>query len=528
MDQPIRTTVSALTTYLSQNLPGSIDSGVIQGVLSTYVALYSTAALPLTAIQPDFESNVSELQNILNNSPNPAWNNTATSGTGQTLIEMIATAQAYNQFSVERGLQESMLDFAQLPSSIYQITRMLGVRIARCQPSSLTATLVLPMTFSSTLTLAAYTQISIGGVDFYNNTQIIFPPGTTTQSVTLYQGTVQNATFYSNGQALQSYSLTAPDFSIADASIVCTVNGTQYLPTTFTSFYAVGLWEYGPSDTVFYQSTDASGNAVITFGDGNFGIIPPVNAQIALTYATTLGAGGNLSLEGQNFSYSTLAPVASGSINITISGTATSNSENGSNQRQAGEYKIISPGSFSAKDRPSTLTDYNAFALNYPGVIDAYFLGQASFAPNNLNFMMVVQVAILSTPAWTTTQFEAFSTWLQTYGGANLQFIRLSVTEQVVNISANVFCTDQIPLSTLENLIIANLTNLFTPRAGYLGYSIYQSDIESTILNSDPNGNIQYLQLLSPGSDLIIGPSTYLSLGTVSLNMQISNRNIVG
>src|SRR5271168_1673175 len=191
-DQPIRTTISALTSYLVTNLPGalglppdSVSSTVIQGMLSTYVALYSTAALPLTAIQPDFESNVAELQNILNTSPNPAWNNTAGAGTGQTLIEMVATAQAFNQFSVERGLQESMMDFAQLPSSIYAITRMLGVRLARCSPSSLTADLVLPMTFSSTISIAAYTQFNIGGIDFYNTTQIIFPPNTTTQEVTL-------------------------------------------------------------------------------------------------------------------------------------------------------------------------------------------------------------------------------------------------------------------------------------------------------------------------------------------------------
>jgi len=508
--------------------PDSVSSTTIQGILSTYVALYSTAALPLTAIQPDYESNVAELQNILNTSPNPAWNNTSESGTGQTLIEMIATAQAFNQFSVERGLQESMLDFAQLPSSIYAITRMLGVRLARCSPSSLTASFVLPMTFAGSITINSYTQFSISGIDFYNDTQIIFPPNTTTQIVTLYQGTVQSAMLYSTGQALQTFSLTAPDFSIADASINCLVNGALYMPTTFTSFYATGLWEYGPSDNVFYQSTDASGNATLTFGDGNFGAIPPVNAQINLTYATTLGAGGNLTLDGTTFSYSTIAPVATGSINLSIACTATSNAENGSNQRQAAEYKIISPGSFAAKDRPSTLIDYNAFALNYSGVIDAYFQGQASFAPNNLNFMMVVQVAILAVPTWTLAQFQAFVTWLQPYAAANIQFIQLTVTEQVVNITANVFCTDQIPLSTLENLIIGNLTTLFTPRAGYLGYSIYMTDITNTIINSDPNGNIQYVQLLSPGTDQIVFPQQWLSLGAINLNMQISNRSTIG
>ncbi len=537
-DQPIRSTVSALSAYLVQNLPGalglpvgSIDSNIIQGLLSTYVALYSTAALPLTAIQPDYESNVAELQSILNNSPNPAWTNTAEAATGQTLIEMIATAQAYNQFSVERALQESMLDFAQLPSSIYEITRLLGVRIARCSPASMGVTFTLSTTYSNSVLINSYTQFNVGGINFFNRNQILFPVGSTTASATLYQGTVNTATFYSNGQALQTFSLTSPDFTISDQDIAVYVNSSvldkpNYSPTEYTTFYATGLWEYGPADTVYYQSTDVSGNATITFGDGNYGVIPPINAQIVVTYATTLGANGNLNLQGSMFNYSTTVFSGSGSQNITIMGTASTSSNNGSNQRLASEYKIISPGSYSAKVRPSTLSDYNAFALNYSGVIDAYFQGQASFAPDNLNYMMVVQVAILPSSGsnWSQAQFQAFTSWLSTYAGANLQFIQLNTVQIPVNITANIFCTDQIPLSTLENLIIANLTSLFTPRAGFLGYSIYMSDIVETIINSDPNGNIQYVQLQQPSTDQIVSPNQFLSLGTISLNMQVSNR----
>jgi hypothetical protein len=438
---------------------------------------------------------------------------------------MIATAQTFNEFSAERALQESMLDFAQLPSSIYTITRMLGVRIARYSPASVPVTMTLPMAFGSSVSINAYTQFSIGGLNFFNRSQIIFSAGTTSLSLTLYQGTVTSSTFYSNGQALQTFSLTAPDFTISNDDIVVTVNGTSYSPTEYTTFYATGLWEYTANDLVFYQTTDAAGNATITFGDGTYGAIPQVNAPITVTYVTTLGAGGNVDITNTTFSYSTTALAASGSTNINITGTATSVSSGGTNARLANEYKIISPGSFSAKARPSTLSDYNAFALNYSGVIDAQFIGQATFAPNNLNFMMVVQVALLTIPAYTIEQFEAFVTWLTPYSGANLQFIQLNVEAITVNISANVYCTDQIPTSTLENLIIANLTSLFTPQAGYLGYSIYKSDIIETIINSDPNGNIQYVQLLAPGVDQIVGTSQYLTLGTVNLNMQVSNRN---
>jgi hypothetical protein len=527
-DQPIRSTVSALSTFLAQNLPGSIDPAIIQGALSTYVALYSTAALPLTAIQPDFESNVAELQNILNTTSNPAWTNTAVAGTGETIIEMIATAQAFNQFATERALQESLLDFAQLPSSIYANVRNQGVRIARMIPSQITVNLTLPMAFANTVTINPFQQFSVGPLSFFNNSQIVFPANTTTLTgIELFQGTVNNATFFSTGLPLQTISLGSQDFTIADNQISVLVNGIAYSPTPFTPFFAVGLWEFTSTDNVFFFSTDASGNATLTFGDGTFGSVPPVNASIAITYCTTLGAAGNLALTGTTFSFSTASPASSGNIQVAIAGTVTSGAINGMNQRQAQEYKIIGPGTFPSKNRPSTLTDYNTFALNFPGVIDAFFQGQQSFAPTNLNFMMVVQVALLTSTPFTTTQFQSFVEFLTPFAGANLQFIQLETQAIPVNITANVFCTDQIPLSTLENLIIANLTTLFTPRAGYLGFSIFQSDIISIIKNSDPNGNIQIVQLMSPGTDLVVASNQFLTLGNVSLNMQVSNRNPV-
>jgi len=54
------------------------------------------------------------------------------------------------------------------------------------------------------------------------------------------------------------------------------------------------------------------------------------------------------------------------------------------------------------------------------------------------------------------------------------------------------------------------------------------SDIIDTIINSDPTGNIQYVQLLSPGTDQIVFPQQWLSLGSINLNMQISNRSTIG
>ena len=542
MATPIRTTVSALTTYLASNLPASvllpgIQSGsstsannlatlstALQSALDTYVALYGTSALPLTAIQPDYESNVAELQAILNASPDPAWNLTTPTSTGQTLLSMIATAQAFNQFSVERSLHESMLDFAQLPSSIYTISRMLGIRIARKQPANCSVTFTLPTSYTNSLTIPAYSSFGINGQNYFNRNQITFPANTTSQTIMLYQGSVSTLTFTSSGQPRQVFALGNSDFTISDADISCTVNNIAYTPTEFITFYAKGLWEYGPSDNVFYSTTDALGNAQIVFGDGNYGAIPAVNAPIVFTYAVTLGAAGNVDNTGQVFSYNLLYNNAY----VQIGGVVQGPSQGGLDEREPSEYAIISPASYSAKLRPSTTSDYKVFALNYPngGVIDAYVEGQQSYAPGNLNFMMTLRVTLLPVSG-TTITFSDFVNWITPYSFANAQFISNAAAPVTLNISANVFCTDVIPLDTLENLITVNLNSYFTPRAGYLGYSVYMTDITSLMLNSDLNGNIQYVQLIAPTTDQILTNYQYLVLGTVSLNMQVSNRSVV-
>ena len=527
-DTPIRTTVNNLSTFLAQNTPGNISADVFQGILTTYNNLYSTAAIPLSAVTPDYESNVAELQTLLNTVPNSLWNTTVEVATGQMFITINATAQAFNQFSIERAYQESMLDFAQLPSSIYTITRMLGVNITQKQPASCTANLTLPSNFTESIIIPAYTQTNIAGLPFFNRDQIIFPVGTTTQSVTLYQGTVQNTTFLSSGLPSQSFSLQSLDFNISAQDIVVTINNTVWSSTYTTPFFSTGLWEYTSTSQVYFQSTDSAGNTLLIFGNGNFGAIPPVNAPINVIYVTTLGSVANINNSTASFSFNVTYTLNSQSNDVQITGSVTSPNINGSDERQPSEYSIISPGTFSAKYRPSTLSDYNVFALNYPGVIDAKFQNQQSFQPNNLGYMMVLQATLLTSTTWTQTDYENFISWITIYGGANMVYITQAATPVTVNISANIYCSDQIPLNSIQTQIQSALSSLFTPVAGYIGYSIYLSDINTAIINSTQSGVIQFIQYLPPTTDNIISPFQYLVLGTVELNMFVSNRNSLG
>src|SRR5438093_9888826 len=97
--------------------------------------------VPLTLSQttPDFESLVIQLQLFLNS--RATWADLLTSSTGQTLIEMMAAVGTFNQFAIEVAAREGFLDTAVRESSVYAITRMLGVRISRKNPAGCDVTL---------------------------------------------------------------------------------------------------------------------------------------------------------------------------------------------------------------------------------------------------------------------------------------------------------------------------------------------------------------------------------------------------
>ena len=154
----VRAPVSSVSTYLAANLPGSISSSVIEASLSAYILANPPAPLPLTAINPDFESNKGEMLGVL--AGTNSWADIATVGVGETFSEMIATAATLNQLSIEKAVQESIIDTAVLDSSIYGITRMLGVKIQRRIPANVPVLLSNTISTTTTLEIPAYTQFT--------------------------------------------------------------------------------------------------------------------------------------------------------------------------------------------------------------------------------------------------------------------------------------------------------------------------------------------------------------------------------
>lgn len=94
----------------------------------------SDQAIALSRVQPDFVAMVAQLQRAART--RRSWNSFLTTDVGQTLIEFISAIGELDQYSVSRVFEEMFSETADLDSSLYGITKMLGVRLDRKKPSS--------------------------------------------------------------------------------------------------------------------------------------------------------------------------------------------------------------------------------------------------------------------------------------------------------------------------------------------------------------------------------------------------------
>lgn len=141
----------------------------------------------LSTVKPDPESILLQLQLALQSKA--TWVDLQTSGVGETLMELMAAVSGFNQFGIESAAREGFLSTAVRDSSIYAITRMLGVRIHRKYPAGVNCNLLRPDTTLSYV-IPKLTPFSVDGNDFFNRNPIMYAQGADTASERVYYGTI--------------------------------------------------------------------------------------------------------------------------------------------------------------------------------------------------------------------------------------------------------------------------------------------------------------------------------------------------
>lgn len=572
----------------------------------------SIVPLKLSAVKPDFPSILMQLQLFLQ--AKGTWDDLQTSGTGQTLMEMMAAVATFNQFAVESAARETTLTTAVRDSSVYAITRMLGVRIHRKSPANVDVRLGRELADSINAgTIATFTQFNIDGLDFFNRHPLMFSAGSTVAAerlyyglpldvinqttfkldysiittlkiktndvfkilinsgpdvgqireveylggnvgdnvfkvlvtelpfpglsnstrlsllrdvVRLYQGTILEETFTSDGSVFQQYYLSNKYFTVSDTDIEVRVYDDDAAGYNLWTQTSDGLWVSGQYDQVYYDSTSGSGEAIIAFGDGTNGASPKLGNTVKIKYALTDGSSANNGLTDQ--------VVAAAALN-NVKGTTVSVVSNGADEKPASYYRTMAPLIFKARNRGITPSDYKAVALDYPGIISVSVQAQRDVAPNDLRWMNQIQICLLPSAVGvnqlTPSEWDDFFVYMDKKKHAAVNILAKDPQRQYAEIDMTLALKSQYVVSSVVPLAEAAVRELFDRQSDTLGRRVTVSDITKAALVTGVDYGVINRCVLNGQADGVVDlvptdNTFFLEIASLVTNTKYSEREI--
>lgn len=567
-----------------------------------------TLPLQLSTVKPDFESLLLQLQLYLQGTG--VWQDLQTSSTGETLMEMMAAVGAFNQFGIESAARETTLTTAVRDSSIYAITRMLGVRIHRKYPAGVTVNLSRTDT-SVSVAIPAYTQFAVNGQDFFNRNTLMFAQGSATAAerlfygpvkefvgtdklrldlsalnvavlrtgdmfklvvnsgldvgqiktityiggnvgedlfridstdspftqfnsvrvsvmrteVRLFEGTITEEKFISDGSSFRQIYLTPANFKVSDVDVNVTVTNTDGTVTTWSQIDD-GMWSASSIDSAFFDSTSGLGETIIAFGDGTNGAIPLLGTTINIKYAVTGGQASNNGLSDLE--------VTCKSLNW-MTGKTTSVISGGANEKPSSYYRFMAPLIFKARNRGVTDTDYLGVSLDYPGIISANIMAQRDIAPHDLRWMNQVQICLLpsdaSSSSLTLPEWDEFLAYMQKKRHAAVNIVTKNPTMQQAEIELTLALKIQYIPSTVLPVAEARVRALFARQSDTLGRRIAVSDVvKAAMVEGIDYVDVNKCKLTTDAGlvvDLIpVDGTHYIELSSYLVNTTYSERSI--
>jgi hypothetical protein len=471
----------------------------------------------LSMVSVDFETLLAELTGHLQTSQ--TWNDLLLSSTGTTLLEYASAIGTFNQFNIELAFREAFLSKALRSSSIYGITRMLGVNIARKIP----AIIAIAITNNNELPVSMPPYSAFIGIESFTMTQINISAG---HSGVMYLkvGKHSTATFPVSSVPYFEYILGVPGFVVSSDADDLNVWVRDNLSGSMKQWTPANdsLWMHTSTDTVFFTATLDDGDVSVIFGDGEFGARPSLNSTIVINYVSTDGTIGNAYTLGTTVAYSK---------DTSVNGVVTAYQQYGVDEKPPIYYKLYASLIYRARNRAITKTDYVSIILGQTNIAGATVVPQRDIFPNDPKWMNTVRICILTfgdtndfggnnpnpiSGAWTN-----FLSWFHPKCNACIRIQTWNPTPIIVNVSLRIAMNQSGVSAVVEAQIQANLTALFSKDMHTLGKAIYQSDIITAGLVV----GVDYVEVLAPKADVILADSyTFAVKGSVAISLFYSER----
>lgn len=305
----------------------------------------------------------------------PQWDTSSEGDFGVMLVELFAYMGDILSFYGDQLSQEAYLPTATQRQSILNIAQLLGYTPSNGSPATGTVTFQTDATQNTNVTVPAGTILTTNFVTasdspvyYQTNTSVTVTANGGTNTVAVTQGLTYTMTQLgvSDGSAAQSFQI--PQTVVEDGTISVFVSSSSS-PVQWSQ--ATYLTDFGPLDTVYTVSTNASGITSINFGDNVNGLIPGAGLIIYATYTIGVGLAGNQPAGAVGVMTS---PIAGVSVPFQSSGSTLYQSTamtGGSDPETNDQIRANAPQSYLTQQRAVAINDFSSLALNVPGVLMA-------------------------------------------------------------------------------------------------------------------------------------------------------------
>lgn len=323
----------------------------------------ATNALPVIDYsRRDFQSIKESLLDLLKQRFPNTWRDFYESQMGMAWLELIAYPFDNLSFYLDYQANESYLPTAQDRENVVKLLKLVGYNLRGATAASVQCLLTLGSAELDDVIIPAGTALnSTSGLVFEFLTEARIAAGSLTGEAVLTEGETKNEVFVSDGTKYQRFTLS--NKPIINDSVVVTVNGVEW--------EIVDSVVYGDSTSqvcavTFDVDQDGDDIAIVEFGDGVSGAIPPNGATIDVTARVGGGIAGNVALnnineevQGQLDGVVPVTAVQVGVTNPTYRGT-------GGEERESIEHaKYWGPQWVQTNGRAVTEKDFDTLASLY-------------------------------------------------------------------------------------------------------------------------------------------------------------------
>jgi len=323
----------------------------------------------------DFNDLVRQFQDRIKLSD--SWKDTYRSGTGETLIELIAYALNMGLYYTERRATESFLPTARLLSSVKNIVAVLNYQPKRKSSAVGSLTFSIGGVNDKIVFIPKYTECqSTSGIKYITNEEATIEKGQTSVVVSSIQGHLVRMEVSANGAINQEYTINSTKVeNSADST-----NPTLRVLIDSVEWTKVDSFIYSTSTSPEYTvRNNPDGTVTIKFGDGVNGSVPINGAFISISYVESDGLSGNVANAGQVTTVNDVVYDEDAEA-ITVTVTNSGSFLGGDDEEGIEEIRYEAPRVFRTGQRAVTRDDFITILDNYPGVANANVWGETEEA----------------------------------------------------------------------------------------------------------------------------------------------------